>query len=440
MLVTNMRFKKQCLPSITFLLLAVSLTVTYATAQSHVPQEKVIIAFSATTSGPAGPSGGLIRDAAGNFYGVTQGGGLGGDGGNGTVYEVSPSANGGWTAKAIYLFHPGTQDGQGPLGGLVMDSAGNLYGTTLQGGANLCNDGFDNPTGCGTAFELSPNGSGGWAEKIIYNFGQDAWAPGQSMIIDSAGNLYGTTGRSGDLDSVGGTVFELTRTGNEWTRTTLHTFGNDVGDGLGPSSPLTFDRAGNLYGETVVGGELGGGTVFRLTNTGNGAWEEQTLFNFVATSTLPSGGSEPGGGLIFDSAGNLYGTTPVGGVRLAQGCGVVFQLTPTSSGTWNENVLHEFLCNQFGFAAPETALVLDSAGRLFGTTAFGGSSATGTVFGLKPSANGAFTYFVIYTFQGSPNDGLEPNSSLLLDVKGNLYGTTPQGGPNGGGTLFEIRP
>ncbi len=439
MLVTNMRFKKQCVPSITFLFLTVFMTVTYAAAQSH-SQEKVLIGFSTITSGPAEPSGGLIRDAAGNFYGVTQAGGLGGDGGNGTVYEVSPAANGGWTAKAIYLFHPGTQDGQDPLGGLVMDSAGNLYGTTLLGGANLCNDGFDNPTGCGTAFELSPNGSGGWTEKIIYNFGQDAWAPGQSMILDSAGNLYGTTGRSGDLDNVAGTVFELTRTGSEWTRTTLHTFGNDVGDGQGPSSPLTFDKAGSLYGETVVGGELGGGTVFRLTNTGNSVWEEQTVFNFVSTSTLPSGGSEPGGGLIFDNAGNLYGTTPVGGVRHAQGCGVVFQLTPTSSGTWNENVLHEFLCNQFGVAEPEAALVLDSAGSLFGTTAFGGSAATGTVFGLKPSANGGFTYFVIYTFQGPPNDGLEPNSSLLLDSKGNLYGTTPQGGPKGGGTLFEIRP
>jgi uncharacterized repeat protein (TIGR03803 family) len=435
-----MRFKKQWLPSITFLLLTVPMTVTYATAQSTPPQEKILVGFR--TAGQDGnlPSGGVIRDAAGNFYGVTQGGGPGGNRGNGAVYEVSPAANGGWTAKSLYVFHAGTQDGQDPLGGLVMDSAGNLFGTTSLGGTNLCSDGFDNPTGCGTAFELSPSGSGGWTEKIIYNFGQDAWSPGASMIIDAAGNLYGTTGRSGDLDSVGGTVFELQHNGDQWTRTTLHTFGQDEGDGAGPTGPLVFDKAGNLYGATVVGGNAGGGgVVFRLSNTGSG-WAEDILFNFVPTSTLPSGGSQPNGGLIFDSAGNLYGTTNAGGIRLAQGCGVVFQLTPTSSGTWNENVLHQILCNQNGVANPLAGMVIDSAGRLFGTTGFGGSSITGTVFELKPLANGAWAYSVMYTFQGSPKDGQEPNASLLLDSKGNLYGTTEFGGPSGFGTLFEIRP
>ena len=254
--------------------------------------------------------------------------------------------------------------------------------------------------------------------------------------MDSAGNLYGTTAYSFEVSQgrVGGTVFELQRNGEEWTKTTLHTFGHGE-DGAVPSGPLLFDKAGNLYGETFVGGNAGGGTIFKLTNTGSG-WKEDILFNFG----LASGGYEPNGGLIFDSAGNLYGTTYFGGINVGQGCGTVFELAPTNGDAWNETVLYKFLCDVYGRANPEAGVVLDSAGNLYGTTAVGGSASSGTAFELKRSAHGAWTYFTIYTFQGPPGDGFGPNSSLLFDSNGNLYGTTGSGSAGGGGTVFEITP
>jgi uncharacterized repeat protein (TIGR03803 family) len=256
------------------------------------------------------------------------------------------------------------------------------------------------------------------------------------MIMDAAGNLYGTTAASFEVSQgrVGGTVFELQRNGEEWTKTTLHTFGHGA-DGAVPSGPLVFDKAGNLYGVTAVGGNAGGGTVFELKNTGNGR-KEDILFNFAA----PAGGYEPNGGLIFDSAGNLYGTTYYGGINVGQGCGTAFELTPTNGGAWNETVLYKFLCDAYGRANPQAGLVFDSAGNLYGTTSAGGSTSSGTAFELKRSANGAWTYFIIYTFQGPPSDGYGSNSGLLFDSKGNLYGTTGAGGTGGGGTVFEITP
>ena len=425
-----MRLNKPCFPSITVLLVTALMTVTHAAAQSPTAREKILINFNGTGFAGNAPTGGLIYDAAGNFYGVTYAGGIKGgyDYGNGTVYELSPAANGGWKTKSLYRFRPGSTDGQSPVGGLARDSSGNLYGTTGWGGPNVCTDGYNTAT-CGTAFELSPDGLGGWSEKIIYSFSQkEGWFP-TSLIIDAAGNLDGTTRYTAKLNSATGTVFELQRNGEEWTHTVLHTFGEGE-DGALPVGPLLFDKAGNLYGATTLGNANGYGTVFKLTNTGSG-WKEGIVFNFPQAS----GGSEPNGGLIFDSAGNLYGTTYVGGTT---GCGVAFELTPSNGGSWKQTVLHTFQCNQNNYLFPEAGLVLDQSGNLYGTTGFGGSANWGTLFKLKPSGNGAWTYSVIHTFVGSPGDGVEPNSGLLLDSKGNLYGTTSGGGAGGGGTLFEI--
>ena len=427
-----MRVNKQWFSSIAFLMLTVLMTVTLAAAQSPAPREKILVNFNGNGFAGDAPTGGLIADAAGNFYGVTYAGGIkaGYSYGYGTVYELSPAANGGWKTKSLYKFQPNGTDGQSPVGGLALDSSGNLYGTTAGGGPNWCTDGYDTST-CGTAFELSPDGSGGWSEKIIYNFSQkEGWFP-TSLIVDAAGNLYGTTRYTAELNSTTGTVFELQRNGEEWTHTTLHTFG-DGEDGALPVGPLLFDKAGNLYGATEIGNASGYGTVFKLTNTGSG-WKEGIVFNFPQAS----GGSEPNGGLIFDSAGNLYGTTYVGGTT---GCGVVFKLTPSNGGSWNETVLHTLQCNQNNFLYPEAGLVFDHSGNLYGTTGFGGSSDRGTLFELKPAAGGTWTYFVVHTFLGDPGDGSEPNSSLLLDSKGNLYGTTSGGGTGAGGTVFEITP
>lgn len=431
-----MSCKKQLLTPIVFLV-TVLMAVAHAAAQSDAPREKTLADFS--DAGGDAPSGGLIADAAGNFYGVNNTGGIGVDYlGYGTVYELSPAANGGWKRKSLYLFKGGT-DGFWPVGGLVMDSSGNLYGTTSQGGTHSCTDGYDNPT-CGTAFELSPNGSGGWSKKTIYNFSeQDGWDPVTSMIVDSAGNLYGATPSSAATAGArgGGTVFELQRSGEAWTYTILHTFGENE-DGTSPSGPLVFDKAGNLYGVTVVGGSAGGGTVFELTNTKSG-WTESILFNFATGGSIASG-MQPNGGLIFDSAGNLYGTTYEGGNDIADGDGTAFELTPTSDGTWNETVLYTFQKDEYNRNNPAAGLVFDSAGNLYGTTAFGGSASSGSVFELKPSPSGGWTQSIVHSFQGSPSDGGAPDSSLLLDSKGNLYGTTLGGGTSGGGTLFEVKP
>jgi uncharacterized repeat protein (TIGR03803 family) len=431
-----MRFTKQYALYLALFLATILMTVIHAAAQQPAqPTETILLNFAINYSSASSPSGGLISDAAGNLYGVTTGGGKGDGGlGYGTVYELSPAAGGGWKPKSLYQFQTGT-DGQGPIGGLFMDSSGNLYGTTQYGGTHLCTDNYDKFS-CGTVFELSPNGSGGWSEKVIYNFSQKyGYAPISSLVMDAAGNLYGTTAGGGQAGARG-TVFELRRTGQEWTQRTLHNF-SQAGDGFGPSSPLILDATGNIYGETILGGQSnGGGTVFELAKTTSG-WKEEILFSFDTDGSGASG-LEPSGGLIFDSAGNLYGTTLYGGV--GGGYGTVFQLTPTSGENWNETVLYNFQPDQYNRCSPGAGLVMDSAGNLYGTTWWGGSASNGSVFKLKPSGDGAWTYILLYTFGGYPTDGLIPNSNLLFDAKGNLYGTTGWGGSGAGGTVFEITP
>ncbi len=207
-------------------------------------------------------------------------------------------------------------DGWIPSAGLIFDAAGNLYGTTGLGGTD----------GVGTVFELTRAG-GGWTEQVLYNFGTDGAYPGGGLTFDSAGNLYGTTGEGGI--HILGTVFELTPTvGGGWTETVLHNFGSGT-DGAYPGAGVTFDAAGNLYGTTQYGGTYnscsgGCGTVFELTPTAGGGWTEQVLLNFNGT-----GGANPYAGLIFDGAGNLYGTTQFTYDNCSGFyCGTVFELMP----------------------------------------------------------------------------------------------------------------
>ncbi len=259
----------------------------------------------------------MIIDAAGNLYGTTEYGGdysCGGPG-CGTVFELMPTEGGGWTEKKLHNFGNGT-DGVFPLADLNLDVAGNLYGTTY-GGGGLCS------YGCGTVFELTPNGNGNWTEKVLHSFndnGTDGDLPYAGLIFDAAGNLYGTTVAGGS--SYAGTVFELTPHGNgNWTEKVLHSFSNVGTDGASPFAGLIFDAAGNLYGTTTYGGNHPG-TVFELTPTGGGDWTEKVLHSF---SNVGTDGAYPYGGLIFDAAGNLYGTTYLGGTY---NYGTVFEVTP----------------------------------------------------------------------------------------------------------------
>src|ERR1017187_10338672 len=293
--------------------LAILVAALFVTGTWAAAQEKVLHNFSGIPDG-ASPMAGLIWDAAGNLYGTTVWGGTSPScgGGCGTVFELTPAAGGGWTEKVLWSFGNGT-DGVSPVAGMVFDAAGNLYGTTLYGGT----------TGFGTVFELTPAADGTWAEKVLYSFGNgtDGSIPDSGLIFDADGNLYGTTTQGGTFNQTG-TVFELTpAAGGIGTEKVLHSFGNGT-DGTYPEGGLIFDAAGNLYGTTWGGGAQGnGGTVFELTTAAGGTWPERGLHNFGSGAD----GAHPGAGLVFDAAGNLYGTTRGGGTY---GGGTVFELTP----------------------------------------------------------------------------------------------------------------
>ncbi len=356
------------------------------------------------------PNGGLVQDADGNLYGTTYGGGANGasEGGDGTAFEIAAG-----TATITTLASFNGMDGQNPLTGLVLDAAGNLYGTTEFGGA-----GYTGPdTGFGTVFEIA-KGSG--TITTLANF--DGGSPTGGLVQDAAGNLYGTAVDDGTYDD--GTVFEIAK--GSGTITTLANF--DYTDGAGPKGGIVLDAAGNLYGTTEYGGGGGYGTVFEIVK-GTATITALASFNSA---------DGPDGGLVLDTAGNLYGTTGFGG---AYGDGTVFEVAH-ESGTIT--TLASF--NGADGVGPWGGLVQDAEGNLYGTTD-GGLGCTGSVETgdgtLFEIAHGSGTITTLASFDGA--DGASPNGSLLLDTAGNLYGTTAAGGAGysdtfpGLGTVFETR-
>jgi uncharacterized repeat protein (TIGR03803 family) len=418
--------------------LAIIAATLFVTSTWAAAQERVLLNFN----GQDGrlPQAGLIFDAAGNLYGTTEGGGTGsncGAFGCGTVFELTPAAGGGWTETVLYSFG-GSPDGADPLAGLIFDAAGNLYGTTGAGGT------YD----YGTVFELTPAAGGGWTETVLHNFNYnvtDGYYPYAGLILDAAGNLYGTTSQGGTYGYGWGTVFELTpAAGGGWTEKVLHSFPDYNGtDGTSPYAGLIFDAAGNLYGTTSQGGTyIFRGTVFELTPAAGGGWTETVLHSFGNGADADS----PQAGLIFDAAGNLYGTTVEGGTgsNCIFGCGTVFELTPAAGGGWTEKVLYSFNANGTDGYYPYAGLIFDAAGNLYGTTRYGGTSSgcapygCGTVFELTPAAGGTWTETVLHNF-GNGTDGATPLAGLIFDAAGNLYGTTSSGGTYGYGTVFELQ-
>jgi uncharacterized repeat protein (TIGR03803 family) len=333
----------------------------------------VLYNFTGGTDG-ANPYASLIFDQKGNLYGTTAYGAQG----SGAVFQLAPNADGSWTESVIYSFLGG-KDGGNPSASLVFDQKGNLYGTTQDGG--------NGAPGNGTAFKLTPNADGSWTESVLYVFsgGEDGGNPTASLIMDSAGNLYGTTfyGNSGPcLGGECGVVFELMPNADgTWTESVLYRFKGGK-DGGNPETDLIFDQAGNLYGTTKVGGCSGNcGVVFELTPQTDGSWMESVLYRFNGRD-----GRYPAAGLISDAAGNLYGTTVLGGdlslCNNGSGCGVVYKLVPNSNGKWTETVLHRFLNRPGVF--PYTGLIFDSSGNLYGTTFGDGNSTFGSVFEVTP--------------------------------------------------------
>jgi uncharacterized repeat protein (TIGR03803 family) len=380
------------------------------------------------------------------------------------------------TESVLYAFQGGNDAAQ-PQASLVADSAGNLYGTAPFGGSALCNS----YNLCGAVFRLSraTNLGGTWNETVIYNFqgGSDGSIPVDGLIFDKSGNLYGTTESGGSGVCGCGTVFKLSPpaiSGGSWTKTVLYSFTGGTSDGRNPMASLVFDAKGNLYGTTEYGGNAfcdgypgSCGTVFQLSppTSQGGSWTETVIHNFG--SLAEGGGGHPQSGLIVDASGALYGAAYDGGNYacaydgIAQACGMIFRLTPppyTGAG-WKESLysLHSQLAGYLPFAT----LAWGKYGKLYGTASFGGSGACyddlqlpvgcGVVFQVTPPGAPGSTWRedTIYSFTGN-GDGANPLAGLVVDGKGNLYGTTVTGNVDGScqgyfsthgcGTVFELSP
>ncbi len=365
-------------------------------------QTSEVVLHNFATSPPRGanPWAGVIRDAAGNFYGTATTGGLHGAG---VVYRVDPAGQ-----EMVLHGFTGGADGGYPYAGVIADPEGNLYGTTQWGGT----------PGLGVVYKLDKAGQ----ETVLYNFtgGADGSKPTTGVILDEAGNLYGTTFWGGTANL--GVVYKVDPAGHE---TVLYNFTGGI-NGNYPQSGVIRDAAGNLYGTTSVGGAaaIGGwagyGVVYKLDPAGN----ETVLYSFMGGSD----GSHPYAGVIRDAAGNFYGTTQYS--EGSAGWGVVYKLD--SAG--HETVLYNFSNGPGGFY-PYAGVIRDAAGNLYGTTVYDGVGIGGTVYKLDTA--GQLT--VLHTFTGG-TDGFEPYAGVLLDAAGNLYGTTCQGGLGGFGTLYKLDP
>ncbi len=369
------------------------------------------------------PETALTLDRAGNLYGTTHFGGAG----YGTVFKLSKKGSG-WILDTIYTFQNGA-DGAYPSSRLVFGPDGTLYGTAGTGGGSgpgLVYNLRPQPNACTTA--LCP-----WQESVIYNFtgGSDGGHPGTgALTFDSAGNIYGTAGGGGlSCGNHGcGVVYKLTRSGGSWSESVLYSFtGGD--DGETPNAGVTFNIAGNLYGTTFYGGANSQGTVYELTPSQSG-WTETTLHAFGASGD----GYTVFGGVIFDTHGNMYGTTYNGGSGNPQG-GTVYELKP-SGGGWNYSIID----NLVGFAGPSDNLALDQVGNLYGTVGVD-SEGLGNVFELSPNG-GSWDFSSLHEFLDEGN-GAEPIGGVVLDANRNIYGTASVGGGGNGsgqGVVFEITP
>jgi uncharacterized repeat protein (TIGR03803 family) len=443
-----------------FILCAATVLVFASLASASVPASKTLHQFNGSPNDGAYPQGALLADKLGNLYGTTA---EGGNNGFGSVFRLAPPStiNGIWIETVLYSFAGGA-DGWGPVGDLVADSEGNLYGTTGEGGGSAnCVE------GCGTIFQLTPSSApgGAWTESVLHSFQgspNDGAYPNAGLTLDHSGSLYGTTGGGGNKGCSGtfgcGTVFKLNppaAPGGAWTGRLLYRF-QPGSETFYPLAGVILDKAGNLYGTTFDGNP--GGAVFELTppSKPGGAWVETVLYTFNLSGDA---GLNPRSSLIFDKAGNLYGTASVGGDYDCgigdAGCGTVFELTPPSiqGGAWTETTIYVFTGLDGNY--PWGRLIFDKLGNLYGTTALGGGyfcasgdSGCGTVFELSPPSlpGEPWTEVTLYTFTDA-GDGGFPVGGLVFGKLGALYGTAGQGGnlscnPDmpGCGTVFGVLP
>jgi uncharacterized repeat protein (TIGR03803 family) len=400
--------------NISALTLLVLLLIAPCPAQAQT--ETILHDFTGGSDGGE-PMGRLTPDAAGNFYGTTDIGGLG----YGTVYKLSPNGSGGWSETVLHAFTNWLDGGYPFFTSLIFDSQGNLYGTTTGGG----------PTGHGVAFELSPKGTR-WMETVLYSFGRNGSVgcadPWGGMILDSAGNLYGACLNSGFPQTEA--IFQLSQSNGVWKQKVIYNY-DSAADNNGGGG-LTMDTNGNIF--AVLSAAYESPSVVELSPSGTGGWNPTVLHTF-GKSIYPE--SVP----VLDQAGNVYGTTQAGG---AYNTGTVYELGPGQNGKWTEKILYSFKGSKTEGSAPYGGIVFDASGNIYGTTTFGGQSNAGTVYELTPDGNGSYRQKVLLIFDGT--DGIGPLGSLLLDSAGKLYGVTPSGGgtgcspPEGCGIGFEVTP
>ncbi len=426
-----------------------ALTLVLAPGAWAASKYEVLYSFQGGSDG-ASPSGRLTFDAAGNLYGATYFGGIdeancgSGGLGCGTAFKLTPGA-GGWKKSLLYTFcsQSSCADGALPTGDLVLDATGALYGTTAYGG------GCPSYYGCGTAFELAPDSKGHWQHTVLYQFqgGSDAVNPDGGLVFDRKGNLYGTGGGVTlfQIYIQFGAVFVLTPASGSWTEKVLYNFcprDLNCSNGFSPTAALVWGADGDLYGATYYGGQESFacdnecGVLFKLTHNSKDEWKENVLHRLVGAD-----GAHPMSGLISDGHGNLYGTTTADG---AFGDGTAFSLASDSNGHWKYSVLHEFSTGYLGGGLFRSGLVLDAKGNLYGTTWTGGrgncgGSGCGLVYKLTREPHGRWKYSELYKFTGGQDGGL-PSSGLIPDKKGNLYGLTEFGGADGYGVVFEMTP
>jgi hypothetical protein len=382
---------------------------------------KVLHTFGASGDGTI-PYGPPVQDNEGNLYGVTYDGGTGqcSDYGCGTVFELKRQANGTWKETILHSFTAGS-DGSAPQGGLIFDSAGNIYGT-MRGDMSFA---------VGGVFELAPN-SGGWSYRVVY--GDNA---GPGLVSDKFGNLYGKIG-PGNYFGIGA-IGELSPSSHGWIYTDLANFNPTVG--YAPPAPPIWDGKGKMFGAAEDGGisqpacwtSSGCGVIFKMMPSGDGTWTYHILHRFASFST---DGQTPDGGLVMDASGNIYGVTGLGGVHNQ---GTVFKFA-FRGGQWKQTVLYSFPnCAEGCF--PDGTLASDKAGNLYGVGSGGladcGGYTCGVVFKLTPQARGTWKYSVVHKFTG--NDGAFP-WGVMVDGKGNLFGTTENGGTYNSGVAFELTP
>ena len=406
-----------------------AVTLAFAASAWAVGKETLIYSFDNYTGDGFYPYAGLVADKAGNLYGTTY---QGGANNLGSVFELKLSG-GVWSETLLYSFAGGTTDGEYPVySPLVFDAAGNLYGTTEYGGSSSCN--------CGTVFELTKSGSK-WKETVLHAFlgssQKDGYFPQAGLSLDSTGNLFGTTQYGGVNNQ--GSVFQLQPSKTSWKYKMIHSFSATNGGAYYPVGGITQGADGYYYGTTYYGGfAYNAGTIYRMFLARN-SWVTQNVFYFLEGGD----GIYPDSSLAMDAKGNMYGTTYYGGAGEAcsGGCGTVYKLTLGKNNTYAQSVIYSF---QAGVKDGENpyygaGVTLDANGDLYGTTYFGGSTENaGTVYELKVSGSG-YKESLLWSFDTVTGDGYYPRGGVIL-VKGNVFGTTYAGGSHGAGTVFEIKP